>query len=222
MLAATASPSKRSPAAASAAASIPRRRRRRLSAGRRPTSSSRSPSAAAPTSRRPSATPPPDVRDDFSVAPVQRPAGSGSAPCGSSGSKPGPPILGQSRTVYGKQLEEADVLVINEIDTVSPGATGALRAALRERYPRAVLFEVSAKTGAGSEPWFAHILASDDESRTNRTSTTTRTPMAKRCSAGWSPRRSSRVRHSMAMTRLFSSRTRCSAGCGISISKSRT
>jgi G3E family GTPase len=69
--------------------------------------------------------------------------------------------------VYGKQLEEADVLVINKIDTVAPARLAALRTALRERWPRAGLFEVSAKTGAGLEPWFAHILASDDESLAN-------------------------------------------------------
>jgi G3E family GTPase len=69
--------------------------------------------------------------------------------------------------VYGKQLEEADVLVINKIDTVSPNRVAVLRTALRERCPRAVLFEVSAKTSAGLEPWFAHILAAEDESRAN-------------------------------------------------------
>jgi G3E family GTPase len=69
--------------------------------------------------------------------------------------------------VYRKQLEEADVLVINKIDTGEPSRLAALRTALSERYPRAVLFEVSAKTGAGLEPWFAHILAAEDESRAN-------------------------------------------------------
>jgi G3E family GTPase len=69
--------------------------------------------------------------------------------------------------VYGKQLEEADVLVINKIDTVAPARLAVLRTALRERCPNAVLFEVSAKTGAGLEQWFSHIIASDDESRAN-------------------------------------------------------
>jgi G3E family GTPase len=69
--------------------------------------------------------------------------------------------------VYGKQLDEADVLVINKIDTADPARLAVLRTALRARCPRAVLFEASAKTGTGLEAWFAHILASDDESRAN-------------------------------------------------------
>jgi G3E family GTPase len=69
--------------------------------------------------------------------------------------------------VYGKQLQEADVLVINKIDTVVPGRLAVLRTALRERCPRAAMFEASAKTGTGLEPWFAHILTSQDESRAN-------------------------------------------------------
>ena len=69
--------------------------------------------------------------------------------------------------VYGKQLEQADVLVINKIDTAGPARLALLRTALRERCPSAVLFEISAKTGAGLAPWFAYILASEDESRAN-------------------------------------------------------
>src|SRR5436309_2488114 len=56
-------------------------------------------------------------------------------------------------------------LVTNKIATVGPARLAVLQTALRERCPRAMLFEVSAKTGAGLEPWFAHILASEDESR---------------------------------------------------------
>ena len=69
--------------------------------------------------------------------------------------------------VYGKQLEEADVLVVNKIDSVGPARLAVLRTALRERYPRAMLFEISAKTGAGLDRWFAYILTSEDDSRAN-------------------------------------------------------
>ena len=69
--------------------------------------------------------------------------------------------------VYRKQLEEADVLVINKIDMVESDRVAALRAALSERYPHARLFEVSAKSSSGLEPWFASVLGREDESRAN-------------------------------------------------------
>lgn len=69
--------------------------------------------------------------------------------------------------VYRKQLEEADVLVINKIDSVESGRVTALRAALSERYPHARLFEVSARTGMGLEPWFSSVLGAEDEGRSN-------------------------------------------------------
>jgi Ni2+-binding GTPase involved in maturation of urease and hydrogenase len=57
--------------------------------------------------------------------------------------------------VYGKQLEEADVLVVNKIDTIDADRRATLRAALTDRYPHAAVFEVSAKTGE-------HVLGSTD------------------------------------------------------------
>ena len=69
--------------------------------------------------------------------------------------------------VYTKQLEEADVLVINKIDEVHADRVAALRAALSERYPHARLFEVSATSGAGLEPWFSSALGPEDEGRAN-------------------------------------------------------
>ena len=69
--------------------------------------------------------------------------------------------------VYRKQLEEADVLVINKIDTVESDRVAVLRAALRDRYPQARLFEVSAKTAAGLEPWFSSVLHLEDGGRAN-------------------------------------------------------
>jgi G3E family GTPase len=67
--------------------------------------------------------------------------------------------------VYEKQLEEADFIVINKIDTVSAERVGVLRAALEARYPRAGIFEVSARTGRGLSAWFDAILAMSDEGR---------------------------------------------------------
>jgi G3E family GTPase len=67
--------------------------------------------------------------------------------------------------VYEKQLEEADFIVINKIDSVSAERVGALRRALEARYPRAGIFEVSARTGRGLSTWFDAILAMSDEGR---------------------------------------------------------
>jgi G3E family GTPase len=69
--------------------------------------------------------------------------------------------------VYRKQLEEADVLVINKIDALDSGRVAELRQALTERYPHARLFEVSATTGAGLEAWFSFVLDADDHGRAN-------------------------------------------------------
>ncbi|MEQ8764706.1 MAG: GTP-binding protein [Planctomycetota bacterium] len=56
--------------------------------------------------------------------------------------------------VYRKQLEEADAIVINKIDQLDPERRGALLEALGREYPRARLFEVSAKEGEGLDAWF--------------------------------------------------------------------
>jgi Ni2+-binding GTPase involved in maturation of urease and hydrogenase len=69
--------------------------------------------------------------------------------------------------VYRKQLEEADVLVINKIDVVEPDRVASLRAALTRLYPRAHVLEVSARRGAGLEPWFSSVLGPEDEGRAN-------------------------------------------------------
>lgn len=60
--------------------------------------------------------------------------------------------------VYGKQLEEADVLVINKIDTVAPARISALRDAFAHRYPAARVVDISARTGAGVAGWIDSLL----------------------------------------------------------------
>jgi Ni2+-binding GTPase involved in maturation of urease and hydrogenase len=63
--------------------------------------------------------------------------------------------------VYGKQLEEASIIAINKIDAVEPNRIAALRDALARACPRARLFEVSARTGAGLDGWFDALLQDD-------------------------------------------------------------
>lgn len=59
--------------------------------------------------------------------------------------------------IYRKQLEEADVLVVNKCDLLDAAQLASLRSALAAEYPNANIFEVSAREGTGLESWFQHI-----------------------------------------------------------------
>ncbi|MEM8993655.1 MAG: GTP-binding protein [Acidobacteriota bacterium] len=61
------------------------------------------------------------------------------------------------RYVYLKQLEEANVLVINKTDLLEPEALGALRAELERRYPGRPIFAVQARGGEGLDAWFDYL-----------------------------------------------------------------
>jgi G3E family GTPase len=67
--------------------------------------------------------------------------------------------------VYGKQLEEADIIVINKSDIVEPQRLARLAEALATTYPNAQIFSVSARTGQGLEDWFGRILQTESDSR---------------------------------------------------------
>jgi Ni2+-binding GTPase involved in maturation of urease and hydrogenase len=59
--------------------------------------------------------------------------------------------------VYEKQLEEADVIVINKSDLLSDEEREVLERALRARFPQAEVVAVSARTGANLPDWFARL-----------------------------------------------------------------
>ena len=63
--------------------------------------------------------------------------------------------------IYRKQLEEADVIVINKCDLLEAARLQTLRQALAAGFPRAEIFQVSARQGRGLEDWFARITATD-------------------------------------------------------------
>ena len=67
--------------------------------------------------------------------------------------------------IYRKQLEEADLIVINKCELLDAGRMEALRAALHRAFPRAEVLEVSARTGAGLGAWFARIDAAGQSAR---------------------------------------------------------
>jgi G3E family GTPase len=67
--------------------------------------------------------------------------------------------------VYEKQLEEADLIVINKADLLSEAQRTALEAELRARFPDAELFTVSARTGANLDAWFDRVFSTSLASR---------------------------------------------------------
>lgn len=61
--------------------------------------------------------------------------------------------------IYRKQLEEADIIVINKCDLVPDDQRLRLRAALAEAFPGKTILEVSARSGAGTQEWFTALTS---------------------------------------------------------------
>ncbi|HZL38384.1 MAG TPA: GTP-binding protein [Tepidisphaeraceae bacterium] len=98
--------------------------------------------------------------DDFSVAPLSVLIDPVRA-LRILGVEPGKAFSPKVVYVYTKQLEEAEIIVINKIDLLSEDRRAALRAVLSERFPTSRLLEVSARQGAGLEEWFDAIGDND-------------------------------------------------------------
>jgi Ni2+-binding GTPase involved in maturation of urease and hydrogenase len=81
------------------------------------------------------------------------------------GLEPGQAFSPKVRYVYRKQLEEAEVIVINKSDLLDAGRRTRLEEALRTAYPSADVFPVSARTGAGLERWFARVSGAESDTR---------------------------------------------------------
>ncbi len=75
--------------------------------------------------------------------------------------EPGKSFSPKVRYIYQKQLEEADLIVVNKIDLVEPERLEALQAALAERFPRAQVLTVSARHGQGLEAWLDCITSGE-------------------------------------------------------------
>ena len=67
--------------------------------------------------------------------------------------------------VYRKQLEEADIIVVNKSDLMTLDQLARLVDALRERFPAAEVMTASARTGANLEAWFDRITSTGLASR---------------------------------------------------------
>lgn len=63
--------------------------------------------------------------------------------------------------VYRKQLEEADVIVVNKVDLVSDGLRRRLESTLGEEYPGARVLGCSARDGHGLEEWFELVSTAE-------------------------------------------------------------
>ena len=59
--------------------------------------------------------------------------------------------------IYRKQLEEANLIVINKIDLLSPTDLEDLKQALSKEFPQARVLSVSARKGDGLGQWFHHV-----------------------------------------------------------------
>ena len=81
------------------------------------------------------------------------------------GIEPGRAFSPKVEYIYVKQLEEADVLVINKIDNVPPERVARLRATLAERFPSSRIATISARTGAGVGDWIDSLLSGDAAGR---------------------------------------------------------
>ncbi len=63
--------------------------------------------------------------------------------------------------IYTKQLEEADIIVLNKCDSIDAALRGRLLETLRERYPHADVFACSSRAPLGLDPWFDRLLKSE-------------------------------------------------------------
>ena len=67
--------------------------------------------------------------------------------------------------IYRKQLEEADLIVINKAELVEASRLEKLRAKLAAEFPHAQVITTSARTGSGLEEWFARLDSAEQVAR---------------------------------------------------------
>jgi G3E family GTPase len=61
--------------------------------------------------------------------------------------------------LFGKQLEEADTIVLNKVDLLTAQESTRLLAAIGDRYPGKKLMAVSATEGAGMDEWLEDLIS---------------------------------------------------------------
>lgn len=63
--------------------------------------------------------------------------------------------------IYRKQLEEADLVVINKTDLLDEARLAELKARLEEEFPKAGVLSLSARDGRGLDEWFSAIATAE-------------------------------------------------------------
>lgn len=66
--------------------------------------------------------------------------------------------------LYGKQLEEADIIVLSKVDLLTSEETERLRNMLKEQFPDKSVLALSAKEGSGMDEWLELLLTSEPAS----------------------------------------------------------
>ena len=59
--------------------------------------------------------------------------------------------------IYKKQLEEAQIILMNKVETLEPGQQEALQQKLEETYPNATVIPCSSRSGDGLDAWFDQV-----------------------------------------------------------------
>jgi G3E family GTPase len=78
---------------------------------------------------------------------------------------PGPSFSEKILYVYRRQLEEADWIVINKSDLIKTTDLEMLRKILQNNFPKARIFDISARSGHGLTEWFDLLLSAEQGSR---------------------------------------------------------
>lgn len=75
------------------------------------------------------------------------------------GIEPGKSFSEKVVYIYNKQLEEAEIIVINKSDLLSPEKLESLRSALATKFPRAQVQVISARAGLAIDEWIEKITS---------------------------------------------------------------
>lgn len=67
--------------------------------------------------------------------------------------------------IYGKQLEEADLIVVNKKELLEPSSLDRLLKTLADRYPKSEILTVSLRNSEGVLEWFSKLETSHDKNR---------------------------------------------------------